>query len=122
MSQNGAGNTHNLATRVSYKEISATETDCDARWLHGKQKLEAALAARPHLRIVALMLFNSGLKDPWAILYRLRLANQQFTFRNGVNPAKKGPIPKIKRDHSVEILMERGQRAVLNSAKTPDIR
>jgi hypothetical protein len=91
MSQNGAGNTHNLATWVSYKQISATETDCDARWLHGKQKLEAALRERPHSRLVTLMLFKSGMKDPWAILDRLGLANRQFTFRNGVNP---------KTDHS----------------------
>jgi hypothetical protein len=90
MSQNGAGNIHNLATWVRYKEISGAETDYDTRWLHGKQKLEAALAARPRLRPTAAKLLKDGLKDPWDILWRLGLAKRQFTFRNGVNPAKKG--------------------------------
>src|SRR5712664_3060186 len=84
MSKNGAGNTHNLAVWLRYKKISATATDYDARWLHGRQKLQAALAARPHLRLKAAALLKGGLTDPWDILHRLGLARGQFTFRDGV--------------------------------------
>lgn len=84
MSQNGAGNTHNLATWISYKQISGKQTDCDAYLLHGRQKLEKAMDANPHLRVEAAKLVKCGLRNPWDILWRLGLANRQFTFKDGV--------------------------------------
>lgn len=94
MSRDGPGNsnTNGLATWLRCKDFSATETNYDARWVNGKQKLESAMAARPHLRTKAAKLLRGGLTDPWDILWRLGLAKRQFTFRNGVSPAK--------RDHS----------------------
>jgi hypothetical protein len=90
MSRDGPGGTNtNGLSQFRYKTISGAETDYDARWLHGKQKLQSALAARPGLRAKAARLLKAGLTDPWDILWRLGLAERQFTFRHGVNSAKR---------------------------------
>jgi hypothetical protein len=73
MSKNGAGNTHNIATWLRAKEFSKIESDYDARWVNGKQRLVAELNRKPELRSKAAKLHKSGLTDPWDILYRLEL-------------------------------------------------
>jgi hypothetical protein len=90
MSKDGAGDTHGIATWVSYKQIFGRQTDGDTYLLHGRQKLESAMAANPHLRTDAEKLVKDGVLNPWEILRRLGLANRQFTFRDGVSAAKRG--------------------------------
>jgi hypothetical protein len=99
MSRDGPGgsNTNGLATWLRCKDFSNTETNYDAYMQIGFQKLRAAMKAKPDLRAKARELMVAlSIEDPWTILSYFGLANEQFTFRDGVGPPhSKQATPKL---------------------------
>jgi len=86
MGSDGPGITHGIAYWM-YPSPPPAERDtrAAARKLYGKQKLEAALAQNPHLRVKADKLTAQGW-DAWKILDHFKLARKQFAFANGIGP------------------------------------
>ena len=87
---------HGLAPWLFHKEPFLRATWRRVMKSPAGKSFQAAMNAKPHLRTKAAALVKDGCHDPWQILNRLGLLDEQFTFRDGTTPAKKGSSLKSK--------------------------